>query len=344
MAEEKSGASDGASSALPDWVVGVRRTLPELQDGLFLYLGDVRRKLSRFWILLALAAIIATAGVLANSTATVIGAMIVAPLGTPIMGVALAVVIGDARRLWRSAALVLTGAAAVVFVGAFLARVLPELQPLTSNGQVTGRTSPSVIDLIAAVATGFAGSYGLARKDVPDVMPGVAIAISLVPPLAVAGITAAAGDWGSAWGAFLLFASNVVAMILAGTIVFTLYGYRREAQTAPGFRKRPAYAVIVAALVLILVPLGLTTVQTAREQVWLQQAATAAQAWAARSGYALQDVSFDGLDLEVDIEGTGPGPPGSQLLARLRGQLPAGTPVVVNTINGGLVRIGRVPA
>jgi hypothetical protein len=55
-------------------------------------------------------------------------------------------------------------------------------------------------------------------------------------------------------------------------------------------------------------------------------------------------VSFDGPDLDVDIEGTGPGPPGSLLLARLRGQLPAGMPVVVNTINGGLVPIGRVPA
>src|SRR3974390_3486909 len=134
-AGEKGGASDGATRALPDWVAGVRRTFPELQDGLFLYRGDVRRKLSRFWILLALAAIIAAAGVLANSTATVIGAMIVAPLGTPIMGGALAGVIGDARRLWRSAALMLTDAAAVVLLGAFLAWVLPELQPLTSNGQ-----------------------------------------------------------------------------------------------------------------------------------------------------------------------------------------------------------------
>ena len=89
----------------------------------------------------------------------------------------------------------------------------------------------------------------------------------------------------------------MVALILAGTIVFTLYGYYREAETAPGFRKRPAYAVIVVALVLIFVPLGLTTAQTAREQVWLQQAATAAQAWVAQSRYALQDVSFDGQDL-----------------------------------------------
>jgi uncharacterized membrane protein len=86
--------------------------------------------------------------------------MIVAPLGTPIMGMALAVAIGDARRLWSSAALTLSGAAAVVLIGAFLALILPELQPLTSNGQMTGRTPPSVIDLIAPIATGFAGSYG----------------------------------------------------------------------------------------------------------------------------------------------------------------------------------------
>src|SRR5499427_10079757 len=157
MAGETAGTSADGPWALLTRVAGVRRTLPELQDELFLDMGKAARKLSRFWILLGLSATIATTGILINSTATVIGAMIVAPLGTPIMGVALAVVIGDARRLWRSAALLLTGAAAVVLLGAFLAWVLPELQPLTSNGQVTGRTSPSVIDLIAAIATGFAG-------------------------------------------------------------------------------------------------------------------------------------------------------------------------------------------
>jgi len=175
-------------------------------------------------------------------------------------------------------------------------------------------------------------------------MPGVAIAISLVPPLAVVGITAAAGDWGSAWGAFLLFASNVVAMIVAGTILLTLYGYHREARATPGFRKRPAYVVIVASLVLILVPLGLTTAQTAREQLWLRRASTVAKPWAAHSGYVVEDLSFDGSELNVMIEGSGPRPPGSELLAELRGQLPSGMPVVVRTVSGGLVPIGRVPA
>ncbi len=344
MAEETSGTSADSPRALRTRIAGPRRTLPELQDELFLDVGDVSRKLSRFWVLLVLAATIATAGVLTESTATVIGAMIVAPLGTPIMGMGLAVVIGDARRLTRSAALVLGGAVVVVLLAAFLAWILPELQPLATNGQVTSRTSPSVIDLLAAVATGFAGAYGLARKDVSDVMPGVAIAISLVPPLAVVGITAAAGDWGSAWGAFLLFASNVVAMIVAGTILLTLYGYHHEARRAPSFHQRRAYAVIAVSLVLILLPLSLTTAQTAREQLWLTRASATAEAWTAGRGYVLQDVSFEGSDLLVKIEGSGPEPPSSQLLDQLRGQLPAGTPVVVNTVGGDLVSIGRVPA
>jgi hypothetical protein len=127
-------------------------------------------------------------------------------------------------------------------------------------------------------------------------------------------------------------------------ILFTLCGYRREERATRGFRRRPAYAVITASLVLIVVPLGLTTMQTAREQVWLDRASTAASSWAAQGGYALMDVSFDGPELDVVIEGTGPSPPGSQLLARLRDQVPADTPVVVSTINGGMVAIGRVPA
>jgi hypothetical protein len=109
------------------------------------------------------------------------------------------------------------------------------------------------------------------------------------------------------------------------------------------FCRRLAYAVIAASVLLILVPLGLTTTQTAREQIWLERASTAAAAWAAPRGYALLDVRYEGRKLDIVIEGTGPSPPDPQLLAELRGQVPAGTPVVVNTINGGLVPIGRVP-
>ena len=101
--------------------------------------------------------------------------------------------------------------------------------------------------------------------------------------------------------------------------------------------------VVAFCLVLILVPLTLTTAQVAREQIWLKRASQAAAPWAGQRGYALEDVSFEGSELNVAIEGSGPPPPGSQLLARLRGQLPAGTPVVVNSTTGGMQPIGHVP-
>jgi uncharacterized hydrophobic protein (TIGR00271 family) len=218
-------------------VRGRRRTLEELGEELFLDVGDVATKRWRFAILLMMAAIIASAGLLADSTATVIGAMIVAPLGTPIMGTGLGIVTGNGRRMVASALTVLIGGAGVFAIGWFLAAILPDLVPLDENSQITGRVSPSLIDLVAAVATGFAGAYGLARKDVSDVMPGVAIAISLVPPLAVVGITAQARDLDGAFGAFQLFASNMLAMIVAASILFTLYGYANEAIGTPGFRR-----------------------------------------------------------------------------------------------------------
>jgi uncharacterized hydrophobic protein (TIGR00271 family) len=322
----------------------VHRTLPELQDALFINFGGARRTMPRFWILVLLSAVIAAAGILANSTPTVIGAMIIAPLGTPLLGIALAVVISRGAWLWRSATLALGAAAAVIVVGALLAWIFPELQPLADNGQVTARTSPNVIDLVAAIATGVAGAYGTVRRDVSDVMPGVAIAISLVPPLAVAGITAADGDWNSTFGAFVLFAANVVAMLIAGVTVFALCGYGREARAAPGFRRGPAYAVIATSLLLILVPLGITTARIAQEQVWLDRAATIARPWAAARHYALNDVKFEGSRLDVVIEGTGPAPPTAPLLRALRYQLPSGTDVVLDTVNGSKVLIGQVPS
>jgi uncharacterized hydrophobic protein (TIGR00341 family) len=322
---------------------GGRRTLPELRDELFLDVGDVAAKQSRFWILLVLSAVIATAGVWTNSTATVIGAMIVAPLGTPIMAVGLGVVVGEPKRILYSLLTVAGAIVVVVLLAAFLAWILPQSVPIARNGQITSRTSPGLVDLLAAIAVGFAGAFGLARKDISDVMPGVAIAISLVPPLTVVGITAQAGDWNDAWGAFLLFASNMVAMVLAGAILFTAYGYLAEAQSAPGFRRRRAYAVIGAATALILAPLAVTTIRIAEVETWRSHAAEVARQWAEPTGYRVIAVDFRGDDLVVVIEGQGSNPPVDELSPMLEGQVPAGTPVIVNTVTGGELDAGSVP-
>ncbi len=320
---------------------GQRRTLTELSEEVYLDVGDSATKRWRFAILLALAAVIATAGVLSDSTATVIGAMIVAPLGTPIIGTALGIVTGNVNRVAGSAVAVLLGAIGVVLIGWALAAILPELIPLTSNSQIAGRTSPSLIDLVAAIATGFVGAYGLARKDISDVLPGVAIAISLVPPLAVVGITAQSGDLDGAFGAFQLFASNMLAMIVAGSIVFTAYGYAAEAQETPGFRRRLAYSVVAAATILIAVPMTITTIDTVQDQSVIDGARQVAEEWASGTNTVVVQASFDGDDLVLVLEDTDDLPEGD-LLSELEGAVPSGTNVVVNHVSGERYLLGTV--
>ena len=165
-----------------------RRTSEELVERLDLDVGDTKAKRSAFWIMLTLSSVIAVSGVIGDSTATVIGAMIVAPLSLPILGVALGIATGRVALIGRSLLLVAAGVALVIVIGYLFAQVLPNPTNVLANSQVTGRTSPKLMDLTAALATGSVGVIALIRRDVGDVLPGVAIAISLVPPLGVVGV------------------------------------------------------------------------------------------------------------------------------------------------------------
>lgn len=154
-----------------------------MSDALYVYSHDTaNRKRSKFWVLLILSAAIAAAGILLDSTATVIGAMIVAPLMTPILGTAFALVLSDRRNVFRSAGLVLAGALSVIVVAYLFGVADPASVVAETNDQVAARVSPGIIDLCAALATGVVGAFALVRSDVSDTLPGVAIAISLVPP------------------------------------------------------------------------------------------------------------------------------------------------------------------
>jgi len=156
--------------------------LARMRDQLVFDGDEAARKLSRFWVLLVLAAVIASAGVVGDSVAMVIGAMIVAPLMTPILGTVLSVVTGDSVNLAWSLGLVVAGAVTVVGIGWLFGQNVPGPVVADTNSQVAGRVHPQLIDLIAALATGAVGSFALVRSDVSDTLPGVAIASSLVPP------------------------------------------------------------------------------------------------------------------------------------------------------------------
>ncbi len=319
-----------------------RRDLETLTDQLDLRTGDKQSKVSAFWTMLVLSAVIAVAGVLADSTATVIGAMIIAPLSVPIMGVALGIIRGEGSLVARSAAYVAGGMLVVVSIGFVASILLPSTTNILTNSQVMARTSPGLLDMIAAVATGLAGAVGLSRRDVSDVLPGVAIAISLVPPLGVVGVCLGQGQVALAIGALILFLSNFVALVLAGTLVFTAYGYTAEAR-AGGLRRRHAYSAIAVGVVLVLVPLVANTVGNALVALWTQRIQVAAEEWVAQApGGRVVDVTVQSLTAVVEVEVPGSVPDVDSLLASLEGQVPNGVEIVVDAGVGERIDVGVV--
>jgi uncharacterized hydrophobic protein (TIGR00271 family) len=288
---------------------------------------DRARKLSRFWILLTLAAVIASAGVVGDSTATVIGAMIVAPLMTPILGAVLSIVTTDRTNLIRSIRLVVGGALAVVATG-WLMGVFSSVPVIAStSSQVAGRVHPRLIDLVAALATGAVGAFALVRDDIGDTLPGVAIAISLVPPLAVVGLTLESGELGQAAGASLLFVTNVTAILASGVVVMSLYRVHRMADAVdrpPGVTlSRARAATVVAILVsLVAIPLAITSVTVARHSLTHTRVSTIAAEWAEAAGWEVVTIESREGFVVVRAVGTPPGPAPKELRSSLdRGDL-----------------------
>jgi uncharacterized hydrophobic protein (TIGR00271 family) len=284
-----------------------------MRDQLFFEGPDLRRRMSRFWLLLVLSAVIASAGVVADSTATVIGAMIVAPLMVPILGTVVAVVLADRRNLLISMGMVLAGALAVIAIAFVIGLILSEPVLASNNSQVASRVSPRLIDLVAALATGAVGSIALARDDISDTLPGVAIAISLVPPLAVVGLTLESGAPAQSFGALLLFVTNVSAILVSGLVVMTAYRVTRhatvesEGTTKPVHRVRAA-GLIVASILVISVPLAATSVSISRSQSHQSQVTDLADEWAARTGWEIAAVSSKGDRFVVRATGGLPEP------------------------------------
>lgn len=306
-------------------VAATMNDLPHMREAVF-FEGDERsQKLSRFWILLVLASVIASAGVVADSTATVIGAMIVAPLMTPILGTMLAVVLGDRSNLLQSIGLVVAGAAAAIAIGYLVGLLAFNDVVAANNSQVAGRVNPRLIDLLAALATGIVGSISLVRRDISDTLPGVAIAISLVPPLAVVGLTAEAGAMGQAAGALLLFGANVAAILTTGIVVMALYRVHRLVDPSPlGQRevvnRRNAVLVIVVLFLVIAVPLTVSTIAIGRDTAREARVRTATSAWGDEVGWELIDVKTEDAKVTVRLIGREPLPDTTGLSQRLRAE------------------------
>jgi uncharacterized hydrophobic protein (TIGR00271 family) len=217
-----------------------------------------------FFILILLSAIIATFGLLQGSTAVIIGAMLVAPLMTPILGISMGIVRGDVRLLFLAAESALKGVFLAVLVSIGVVLVTPGA---AATPEILARTQPTLLDLFVALASGAAGAYAIGRKDVAAALPGVAIAAALVPPLCVIGVGITLSQADVAVGAMLLFGANLIAITMAGAVVFLLLGLRPEPDEEDRQRRLwQGLAVTLALVITISIPLAWLLVKSIRDQ------------------------------------------------------------------------------
>ncbi len=195
--------------------------LPSRREEIYGEVTEISTPALSFYILTAISATIAAYGLLANSTAVVIGAMLVAPLMGPIFGIALGIAIGDRRLLWKAVLSEVVGVLVVIGLAALIGLV-----PLrfAMGAEVLARTQPTLYDIVIALAAGLAGAYALVNEKVSAALPGVATAVAVVPPLATCGLCIASANWSWALNAFLLFVANFLAIELAAAFVFTIFG------------------------------------------------------------------------------------------------------------------------
>ncbi|GAA1855261.1 DUF389 domain-containing protein [Microbacterium koreense] len=307
---------DPATATLPqvlwNWIeasdVG-RKTRAEQASGLYFENPEKLTKLGTWWVMLVLSVAIATFAVLADSTAVIIGAMLVAPLMTPILGLAGALVNGWGRRAFHSGGLVLAGAVVAIVLAYGITAWAPVAISFSTNAQIVSRVNPNTIDMLIAIAAGAAGAFATVNARVASGIAGVAIAVALVPPLAVVGVSLNGGRFDDAAGATLLFLTNFVAIVLSAAAVFVLTGFARPF----ALRNRPRQLLKTVTPFLVLAGIILLPLMTASEGQLQSQSRerdvqNTVEDWLGDdTEFIITSVSVDGSTIDVTI--TGPGDP-----------------------------------
>ncbi len=205
-----------------------------------------------FFTLISLSTLIATLGLIQNSVAVIIGAMLVAPLMTPLLGAGLAIVQTNTPLMNNSLKAVFYGFLVSLLIS-FLVAFLAAGESLTP--EILARSEPTVIDMAVALASGVAAAYCLARPGLSSALAGIAIAAALVPPVASVGIALSLSMGEVARGAALLFSTNVVSIILGASLAFFGIGVRSgESQGASGEGIKPT-SILLSILVVVAVAL-----------------------------------------------------------------------------------------
>jgi uncharacterized hydrophobic protein (TIGR00271 family) len=183
-----------------------------------------------YFLLLTLAIFIVVPGLFLDNASIIIGAMVVAPLLSSILSLALGVTIADFDLIIRSArafAIAIAVTIAVSFVMTLF------YHGATVNGEIVSRALPSLSYLIVAIASGVAASFALVRPNLSVTLPGIAVSVSLLPAIAVTGIGIAQADAKLITGSLALFGLNLLGIIFSAIVIFSLFGFfvaRKESE------------------------------------------------------------------------------------------------------------------
>jgi uncharacterized membrane protein len=246
------------------------------------------------------------------------------------MATTAAVVMGSMSRALRAIALVVAGVVTVILFSYILSWVVPDVTiAFLSNGEITSRINPGLYALLTALGAGAAGAFIISRAEIADSMGGVAIAISLVPPLCVVGISLQQGQLDAAGGAFLLFLTNFLAILLAGGVVLAVIGLGKLATTRTHVRvRRVGFVVFVAGVFLVTIPLALTTYQGVIRAKENKMATSEVQKWLEGTSYQMVAVKVDDRVVITTVEGNGELNPVQELANQLA--LVLEHPILVN--------------
>lgn len=249
---------------------------------------------ARFLFMTIMSAGIAILGLIQSSPAVVIGAMLIAPLMGPIIGLGFAMASGDYVWLRKCAKSIAIGSLlAVVFCA-----VIVFMSPLkTVTAELAARTRPNLFDLVVALFSGMAGAYALIRGREGAVV-GVAIATALMPPLATVGFGLATFNWTVFSGALMLFVTNLVAIALTAAVMARLYGFTTALSEK---QSKLQNLLIVGTLLALAIPLGLSLRTIAWEaQASRQINSTIADQFDSNSRVSVVEVAYDASPIRID--------------------------------------------
>jgi uncharacterized hydrophobic protein (TIGR00271 family) len=204
-----------------------------------------------FMLMLLLSIGLTSLGLSENSSATIIGAMIIAPLGQPIIAFGGAIALGWKTQSFRMLGIIILGSVSSVLIAYLISLPLPDITP---NNEMLIRTSPDLRDLGIAVLAGAAGAWGYYRSEFSTILSGVAIAVALVPPLCTCGIMLEQGHFILASGSLLLFLTNFIGITFAAILIFFVLGIK-NAQSRKRFFKGTITTILLGAIIIL--PLSL---------------------------------------------------------------------------------------